>query len=293
MMSNPEKLEEAQPSSGYGSISEQEPVPTVKGKLSAHFSSTVETRAAYIPLLILCFVTGLTDGTLYNGETTSVPRIANISVLTVFLAYGTFVSMQTGNTIFIALGTSGQNNKPYGWARSLCSLGCFAFGCVSFSRLHKLIGGHRLRRTLLFSFSLQTICVVIAASIIQSGVIDGTYPSRGDPNHVNFTELAAVALLSFQAAGQIVNSRGLGVAEVPTVVITTLLCDLVSDEQIFAGLRQNGKRNRRAVAFVLTLSGAICGGGSPRRRTRSGPASGSWRRSRRLLRCTGWVGFRS
>ncbi|KAK8060514.1 hypothetical protein PG996_010444 [Apiospora saccharicola] len=230
-MSNPEKLEEAQPSSGYGSTSEQEPVPTVKGKLSAHFSSTVETRAAYIPLLILCFVTGLTDGTLYNG-----------------------------NTIFIALGTSGQNNKPYGWARSLCSLGCFAFGCVSFSRLHKLIGGHRLRRTLLFSFSLQTVCVVTAASIIQSGFIDGTYPSRGDPGHVNFTELAAVALLSFQAAGQIVNSRGLGVAEVPTVVITTLLCDLVSDEQIFAGLRQNGKRNRRAVAFVLTLSGAICGG---------------------------------
>ncbi|KAK8033462.1 hypothetical protein PG991_002860 [Apiospora marii] len=272
-MSNPEKLEEAQPGSGSGSASEEEQVPTVKGKLSAHFSSTVDTRAGYIPLLILCFVTGLTDGTLYN-------------------AYGTFVSMQTGNTIFIALGTSGQNNKPYGWARSLCSLGCFAIGCVSFARLHKLIGGHRLRRTLLFSFSLQTVCVAVAAAIIQSGVIDGTYPSRGDPNRVNFTELAAVALLSFQAAGQIVNSRGLGVSEVPTVVITSLLCDLVSDEHLLVGLSKNGKRNRRTVAFVLTLAGAICGGGSPRRRTRSDPASGWLRRSRRLSRCTGWVGSR-
>ncbi|KAK8010363.1 hypothetical protein PG990_009328 [Apiospora arundinis] len=239
MMSNPEKMEEAQPSSG--SNSEQEQVPTVKGKLSTHFSSTVDTRAGYIPLLILCFVTGLTDGTLYN-------------------AYGTFVSMQTGNTIFIALGTSGQNNKPYGWARSLCSLGCFAFGCVSFANLHKLIGGPRLRRTLLCSFFLQTVCVVVAVSIIQGGIIDGTYPSRGDPNKVNFTELAAVALLSFQAAGQIVNSRGLGVSEVPTVVITSLLCDLVSDEHLLVGLSKNGKRNRRAIAFVLTLAGAICGG---------------------------------
>ncbi|KAK6857712.1 hypothetical protein PG995_005306 [Apiospora arundinis] len=238
-MSNPEKMEEAQPSSG--SNSDQEQVLTVKAKLATHFSSTVDTRAGYVPLLILCFVTGLTDGTLYN-------------------AYGTFVSMQTGNTIFIALGTSGQNNKPFGWARSLCSLGCFAVGCVSFANLHKLIGGPRLRRTLLCSFLLQTVCVVVAASIIQSGIIDGTYPSRGDPNKVNFTELSAVALLSFQAAGQIVNSRGLGVSEVPTVVITSLLCDLVSDEHLLVGLSKNGKRNRRAVGFVLTLAGAICGG---------------------------------
>ncbi|KAK8042813.1 hypothetical protein PG994_013296 [Apiospora phragmitis] len=252
MMSNPEKLEEAQPSSGSGTGSEQEHVPTVKGKLSTHFSSNVDTRAGYIPLLVLCFVTGLTDGTLYN-------------------AYGTFVSMQTGNTIFIALGTSGQNNRPYGWARSLCSLGCFAIGCVSFARLHKLIGGHRLRRTLLVSFGLQTICVAAAASIIQGGIIDGTYPARGDPNNVNFTELAAVALLSFQAAGQIVNSRGLGVSEVPTVVITTLLCDLVSDEHLLVGLSKNGRRNRRAIAFVLTLTGAICGGWISRATHQVGP----------------------
>lgn len=165
----------------------------------------------------------------------------------------------TGNTIFVALGTTGQNNKPYGWARSLCSIGCFAIGCIAFARLHKLIGGSRLRRTVTFSFFLQTVCVVIATAIIQSGIIDDRYPPL-DPTRVNFTELAAVALLSFQAAGQIVNSRGLGVGEVPTVVITSLVCDLMSDEMLLAGLLKNDKRNRRFVAFVLTLLGAICGG---------------------------------
>jgi hypothetical protein len=121
----------------------------------------------------------------------------------------------------VALGTSGQNSKPFGWARSLCSIGCFTIGCLVFARLHKFVGGARLRRTLLLSFLLQTLCVLVAAAIIQGGVIDGSYPSQRDPNDVNFTELAAVALLSVQAAGQIVNSRGLGVSEVPTVVITS------------------------------------------------------------------------
>ncbi|KAI2615291.1 hypothetical protein GGR54DRAFT_306664 [Hypoxylon sp. NC1633] len=196
-----------------------------------YLSGEIISALGSIPLLACCFATGLTDGTLYNG-----------------------------NTVFVALGTSGQNNKPFGWARSLCSIGCFTIGCLAFSRLHKLIGIGRLRRTLLFSFFLQTVFVVIAATIIQTGVVDGTYPSPRDPNDVEFLELAPIALLSLQAAGQIVNSRGLGVGEVPTVVITSLLCDLVSDEGLLNPLRENANRNRRAVAFVLTLLGAICGG---------------------------------
>ncbi|KAJ2990108.1 hypothetical protein NUW58_g3118 [Xylaria curta] len=41
------------------------------------FSEDLDPRFVYLPLLVCCFATGLTDGTLYN-------------------AYGTFVSMQTG-----------------------------------------------------------------------------------------------------------------------------------------------------------------------------------------------------
>lgn len=67
-----------------------------------------------------------------------------------------------------------------------------------------------------------------------------------------------IVLLSLQSAGQIVASRALGFNEIPTVVITSLLCDLMSDPKLF--LLRNEKRDRRVIAFVLTLVGAIVGG---------------------------------
>ncbi|KAI0861905.1 DUF1275 domain protein [Xylaria cubensis] len=208
------------------SSSEQLNEKKPRSSFLSRFSDDLDPRFVYIPLLVCCFATGLTDGTLYN-------------------AYGTFVSMQTGNTVFVALVTS---------------IGSFGVGCVCFSRFHALVGRGRQRRTVFISFLMQTIFVSLAAGIIQGGLIDGRYPSRRDPSDVDFAELAPIALLSFQAAGQIVNSRGLGVAEVPTVVITTLLCDLVSDPNIFAPFAKNPKRNKRAIAFTLTLVGAIAGG---------------------------------
>ncbi|KAM3498638.1 hypothetical protein MY10362_008049 [Beauveria mimosiformis] len=199
----------------------------------------VDNKRAYIPMLVCCFVSGLTDGTIYN-------------------AYGTFVSMQTGNTIFVALGTSGFNNKPYGWARSLCSIGFFIIGSFCFARLAMLLGGKR-RGVLGLSFFCQSVLVMLAAALIQGGVIDGSYPSHRAPGSVDFKEIAVIALLSFQAAGQIVSSRTLSVGEIPTVVVTSMLCDLMSDPALLAWAK-NDKRNRRFVAFVLTLVGAICGG---------------------------------
>lgn len=165
---------------------------------------------------------------------------------------------RAGNTIFVALGTSGQNNKPFGWAYSLCSIGCFAAGSLAFAQAHKLAGGGRLRRTVALSFLAQTLFITVAAAVTQAGLVNGTYPSPTRAVRPDFHDLAVVALLSFQAAGQIVNSRGLGVSEVPTVVITSLVCDLLCDPALLA--RANPKRDRRAIAFVLTLVGAIAGG---------------------------------
>lgn len=100
---------------------------------------------------------------------------------------------------------------------------------------------------------------MLAAAIIQGGVVDGAEPSHRMPGTVDFKELVIIALLSFQAAGQIVASRSLQVGEIPTVVVTSMLCDLMSDPALFAWAK-NDKRNRRFIAFVLTLVGAICGG---------------------------------
>ncbi|KAI1267686.1 DUF1275 domain protein [Xylariaceae sp. FL1019] len=233
-------VEKAAPSPGSNSSLEQ--VNKHNGKSSGfftRFSDMLDPRIVYIPMLVCCFATGLTDGTVFG-------------------AYKTFVSMQTGNTVFIALGASGQNVIPYAWARSLTSLAAFIAGCVIFSRCHTLLGSGRRRRTAFLSFLAQTVFLVIAAALIQGGVIKSQATEENSAS--DFTDLAPIALISFQAAGQIVNSRGLGVSEVPSVVVTTLLCDLVSDPAIFVPLPQNAKRNKRAVAFTLTLLGAIVGG---------------------------------
>lgn len=170
--------------------------------------------------------------------------------------------MQTGNTIFLALGASHQNAKPYDWARSLVSIASFALGALLTSRLHRALSPRRPQRgSLALAFLLQSLCVCLAASLVQAGAVaqrQAEQPGEG----TDWREVAPIALLSFQAAGQIVASRVLGVNEVPTVVVTSLLCDLMSDPMLAAGpvLRGHRKRNNRVVGFVLTLVGSVLGG---------------------------------
>ncbi|KAL1625483.1 hypothetical protein SLS56_007377 [Neofusicoccum ribis] len=202
--------------------------------LTRRLAAELSANHVDLPLLACCLCSGLTDSTLYNG-----------------------------NTIFVALGASHQNTKPYGWARSLCSIGCFVLGSLFFSRLSALLGPKR-RGTLTLSFLLQTLFIIVAAAIVQGGAINGSVPqpaaAAAGSQTVRWNELAPIALLSFQSAAQIVSSRTLGLSEVPTVVVTSLLCDLMSDTQLLAPPTANVKRNRRLMAFVLTLVGAIAGG---------------------------------
>lgn len=164
--------------------------------------------------------------------------------------------LDAGNTIFVGLGASNQNPRPYGWARSLTSIGCFVLGCFLFARLNRLIGARR-RGCLMLSFLIQACIIVITAGLVQGGVISSAMAA--DQSHeTQWDQEVPIVLLSLQSAGQIVASRALGFNEIPTVVITSLLCDLMSDPKLF--LLRNEKRDRRIVAFVLTLVGAIVGG---------------------------------
>jgi len=52
----------------------------------------------------------------------------------------------------------------------------------------------------------------------------------------------------------------LSLAEIPSVVLTSMLCDLSSDPKLTAPLKDNIKRNRRALAFICILVGAVAGG---------------------------------
>ncbi|KAK2604088.1 hypothetical protein N8I77_007046 [Diaporthe amygdali] len=205
------------------------------------WNGTIDLSLTNIPLLACCFITGLLDTTMFQ-------------------AYGTFVSMQTGNTIFLALGASDQNIKPYDWARSLCSIGCFAIGAVFFSRMHKyLVPQPTQRGVLSLGFFIQAACVCIAAALAEAGAVN---QRQEESQRTDWREMAPIVLLSFQAAGQIVASRVLGVNEIPTVVITSLMCDLMSDPKLLTMpvLTGNRKRNNRIGGFVLTLVGSIIGG---------------------------------
>ncbi|KAJ5678548.1 uncharacterized protein N7477_004181 [Penicillium maclennaniae] len=205
--------------------------------LAAFLNDEVQSLHADLLLFTCCLTSGLIDSTIYN-------------------AYNTFVSMQTGNTIFVGLGASNQNPRPYGWARSLTSIGCFTVGCFLFAWLNRAVGAQR-RGSLMLSFLIQASIILITASLIQTGVVSSKLDSQSQGT-THWSQEVPIVLLSLQSAGQIVASRALGFNEIPTVVITSLLCDLMSDPKLF--LLRNEKRDRRVVAFILTLIGAIVGG---------------------------------
>lgn len=110
----------------------------------------------------------------------------------------------------------------------------------------------------MLSFFVQASIILITAGLVQGGVVSSALDDNQSQSMTRWDQEAPIVLLSLQSAGQIVASRALGFNEVPTVVITSLLCDLMSDPKLF--LLRNEKRDRRVVAFVLTLVGAIVGG---------------------------------
>ncbi|KAL2807678.1 hypothetical protein BJX63DRAFT_63404 [Aspergillus granulosus] len=167
--------------------------------------------------------------------------------------------MQTGNTVFIALGVSGQPAYPaYLWAKSLIALTVFVIGNVIFIRVGRALGARR-RSTLILSFGVQTACILAAALLVQLGVVA---PKPEDPRApIEWMQVLPISLLAFQASGQIVASRVLEYDELPTVVLTTLLCDLLVDPNLGAAVKANPKRNRRIGGFLALFLGAMTAGG--------------------------------
>ena len=108
------------------------------------------------------------------------------------------------------------------------------------------------------SFFLQSCLILLTAGLVEGGAISSTLDGKLSQKVPPWDQEVPIVLLSLQSAGQIVASRALGFNEIPTVVITSLLCDLMSDPKLF--LLRNEKRDRRIIAFVLTLVGAIVGG---------------------------------
>ncbi|KAH8811613.1 hypothetical protein F5884DRAFT_854954 [Xylogone sp. PMI_703] len=210
-------------------------------RLSTHLKTNITLHHADIPIIICCFISGLCDSSAFN-------------------AWNTFVSMQTGNTIFLALGASGQPpGEPYGWLKSLTSIFFFLCGCFFFAQSRRI--GAQSRGALSLSFFIQSAFIIVAAALVQGKVVhqpNGTVVE--DSGVMHFKELIPIGFLSFQSGGQVVTSRILGFNEVPTTVLTSVYCDLMMDPGIIAPFRDNLKRNRRVAAAISLLIGGICGG---------------------------------
>ncbi|KEF53613.1 uncharacterized protein A1O9_10588 [Exophiala aquamarina CBS 119918] len=200
-------------------------------RVSKYLKQEIDRRRADLVLLLSYVITGLLDSSA------------------VFI-WGSFVSMQTGNTVYLGLGLVAPTEGTR-WIRSGTSIGFFCAGSFFFSRFHRYFAPKR-RWVLLASFSAQLVLVTSAAIIVHVDAERG-----GD---LRWEVLVPLALVAFQSSGQAVTSRALQYSSLTSVVLTSIYCDLFSDPLIMAGLTQNDERNRRAAAPVLLLLGAMVGG---------------------------------
>ncbi|KAH6646024.1 hypothetical protein BKA67DRAFT_663893 [Truncatella angustata] len=211
----------------------------------ARLREDVNIQYADIPVCLCSLVSGLCDSVAFN-------------------AASVFVSMQTGNTVFLALGTAGlPANVPMLWLKALCSIGSFMAGVYCFGQSRRFRPQSKL--TLAANFLMQSILIFIAAALAQGGVVPAfgllsaaeELAARKD---ADLKVLGPIVLLAFQFGGQICASRILGFNEVPTNVLTSVYCDIFNDPKLFAPLRANPKRNRRIAAVLLMLIGSVGGG---------------------------------
>ena len=139
--------------------------------------------------------------------------------------------------------------------KSGISLLSFCIGSFFFARFHRFFSPKR-RWVLVVSFAAQALFTVAAALIVTF-----TRGSRGPStlqDEVDWTVLVPLALVAFQSCGQAVTSRALKYNALTSVVLTSIYCDLFSDQDLFA--LHNVERNRRAAAPLLLLAGAVAGG---------------------------------
>lgn len=162
-----------------------------------------------------------------------------------------------GNTIYIALGVAGKpNDPPMLWAKSLTAVLSFLIGTFIFTHGCRLLGPTR-RLTLILSFALQALIILAAALVLQ---FNG--PHFELDTTLEWKKAVAIALLSFQSSGQLAASRFLAYPEIPTVLLTALVCDLILDPNLYKKpWGANPKRNRRMGALMAHFFGAMTAGG--------------------------------
>lgn len=215
-------------------------------------------------------ISGLVDSGAYNAYSCFVSM--QVSQLFNEKHHPTFLTpIQTGNTIFLALGANSLPvaSPSLAWTKSITAILSFILGAALISAFHRNFGP-RKRWVLAASFTFQLLVTAAAAAVITHGGASESPAKPGEPSDlagvprdIGFPtiDLVPIGLLSFQAAGKVVASRVLGMNALPAVVLTTLYNDLAADPALLtAGLAGNVQRNRRAGGLVAYVFGALVGG---------------------------------
>ncbi|KAI0016340.1 hypothetical protein F4780DRAFT_693013 [Xylariomycetidae sp. FL0641] len=242
--------------------------PARPSKTREYFTQPLSCRHADLVLLFSYAITGLLD----SAATAT---------------WGAFVSMQTGNTVYLALGLASDPSTSTRWIKSLLSIGGFCLGSFCFGHLHIWAStsplspsssssfssssspsssaaldsrASRARWVVLVSATAQLALMLVAAVMVTLG------PPAPTANALQPSVVVPLLALSAQSSGQAVLSRALDHPALISVVLTTIYCDLFADPGLLrCGARAEpdgakADRARRAAAPVFLLVGALIGG---------------------------------
>ncbi|KAJ5425018.1 hypothetical protein N7465_000088 [Penicillium sp. CMV-2018d] len=206
--------------------------PSRLSRVSKHLRSDLDPTYGDLVLIFCYVITGLLDSSAV-------------------LIWGSFVSMQTGNTVYFGLGLVGTEDDR--WIKSGVSIAGFCLGSLCFATFHRVFPARR-RWVLCASFLAQTLCVCLAALIVTI-----YRPTRGAP--LSWLVLVPVALIAFQSSGQAVTSRVLNFSGLTSVVLTSTYCDLFSHPEFLSRKVVGHAEEMRRIGAVLSLLlGVVLGG---------------------------------
>ncbi|KAF1981593.1 DUF1275 domain protein [Aulographum hederae CBS 113979] len=214
-----------------------------RGFLS-RFTEPVKPQYGDYALEICSLCTGLIDAVSFNN-------------------WGTFVGMQTGNTVILGLSAADlPTTQPHAAVTTLASLGSFIIGAHLTFVLARLTTPTLRRSTIIISFLIQGALIIISAALAVTYTVPQDLNGEGSVLD-NILIVAAIPPLAFQSGMQIATSRILGFNELPTCVLTSSYADIAGDKELWR--LRNVKRNRRVASAVCLLIGAICSGWIMRR----------------------------
>lgn len=183
-------------------------------------------NARVLLLLLLTFVTGSVDAVSYLG----LDRV--------------FTANMTGNLALMGFAASGAAHLPL--VRSASALLAFLAGAVLAGRAVRLAD---VRAT----WPLPVTACICASVALLTGVF-GWWMVQGTAPHPDLLASLLALAMGIQGAA----TRKLGVADLPTTVVTSTLTGLAADSLLAGG--PSVRWRRRAGAVCSLLLGAVVGG---------------------------------